>query len=126
MKIIENSGMPKPAGHYSMCIEHNGMLYLAGQLPRDPVSLAVPDGIAAQTQLALKNVLSIVHAAGSRLECIIQVRLYISDIALWEEVNRVYGEFFGTHRPVRSVIPTRELHFGALIEIEAIAAVGGE
>ncbi len=121
MKIIDNPAMPKPAGHYSMCIEHNGLLYLAGQLPRNPETGQFPEGIQAQTQQALQNVLTIVEAAGSQLDKIIQMRIYIPDVGLWDEVNAVYGIFFGDHKPVRAVIPSRELHHGALIEIEALA-----
>lgn len=123
MKIINSPDMPTPAGHYSMCIEHNGTLYLAGQLPKHPVTKEIPDGISAQTQQALENVLRIVEAAGSSLNKIIQMRLYIPNIEMWDEVNGVYGQFFGSHKPVRAVIPCRELHFGALIEIEAVAAL---
>ena len=123
MKIINSKDMPIPAGHYSMCIEHHGTLYLAGQLPKHPVTREIPDGVRAQTQQALENVLQIVEAAGSSLEKIIQMRLYIPDIEMWDEVNEVYGQFFADHKPVRAVIPCRELHFGALIEIEAVAAL---
>ena len=109
-----------------MCIEHNGLLYLAGQLPKDPATGEMPAGIRAQTRQALANVLRIVEAAGSSLDRIIQMRLYIPDVSLWDEVNAEYSAFFGEHRPVRAVIPTRELHFGALIEIEALAATEKE
>jgi len=122
MKIIESENMPTPKGHYSMCIEHNGTLYMAGQLPRDPATGSFPEGVEAQTLQALKNVLTIVEAAGSVKEDIIQMRIYIPDVELWDRVNKVYGEFFGDHKPVRAVIPSRDLHYGALIEIEAVAA----
>jgi 2-iminobutanoate/2-iminopropanoate deaminase len=122
MKIIQTPAMPPANGHYSQCIEHNGLLYLSGQLPRDPLTKEMPEGIEAQTRLALQNVQAILAAAGSSVPQIIQVRLYISDIALWDQVNAVYSEFMGAHKPARSVIPTRELHFGALIEVEVLAA----
>lgn len=122
MRIIQSPQMPKPAGHYSMCIEHNGLLYLAGQLPKDPLTGEMPEGVAAQTRQALNNVLQIVEAAGSSLERIIQMRIYIPDVTLWDEVNAVYADFFGDHKPVRAVIPSRDLHYGALLEVEAIAA----
>ena len=123
MRIVTSPEMPKPAGHYSMCIEHNGLIYLAGQLPKDPHTGIMPEGIEAQTAQALDNVLKIVEAAGSSLDRIIQMRIYIPDIAMWDDVNKVYGRFFGDHKPVRAVIPCRELHYGALLEIEAIAAL---
>ena len=124
MKIITTPTMPKANGHYSHCIEHNGLLYLSGQLPRDPFTKEIPDSIEKQTLVALNNVEMILTEAGSTIQNIIQVRLYISDISLWDQVNAVYADFMGEHKPVRSVIPTRELHFGAMIEVEVLAVVG--
>lgn len=123
IKIITTPTMPAANGHYSHCIEHNGLLYLAGQLPRDPFTKEIPESIEKQTLAALNNVEMILTEAGSSVQNIIQVRLYISDIALWDQVNEVYKEFMGSHKPVRSIIPTRELHFGALIEVEVTAVV---
>ena len=121
MRIVKTKGIPEPNGHYSPCIEHNGLLYLSGQLPRDPETKVVPETIEKQTLVALKNVEQIVVAAGSSKDKILQMRLYISNVDLWDKVNKVYTIFFGDHKPVRSVIPTRDLHFGCLIEIEAVA-----
>ncbi len=123
MKIIENDKMPKGNGHYSMCISHNGTLYVAGQLPLVKGTKIPAEGIEAQTLLVLQKVEEILVAAGSAKEKIIQMRIYLSDIGLWDEVNEVYADFFGNHKPVRAVIPTRELHYGCLIEVEATAAV---
>lgn len=123
MQIISTPTMPAANGHYSQCIEHNGLLYLSGQLPRDPYTRDIPDSIEEQTLVALNNVEIILTEAGSSISQIIQVRLYIADIALWDQVNAVYSEFMGDHKPVRSVIPTKELHFGALLEVEVLAAV---
>ncbi len=121
MKIISSPNMPKSNGHYSQCIEHNGVLYLSGQLPFEPESRIIPEGIENQTKQVLANVERILIAAGSSKDKVIQVRVYISDISNWEKVNETYALFFGQHKPVRCVIPTCELHFGALIEIEVTA-----
>ncbi len=123
MKIIISDRLPPANGHYSQCIEHNGTLYLSGQLPIDPDTRKIPEGIKAQAQQALSNIDTVLRAAGSSREKVINVRIYVSDIALWDAVNEVYSSFFGGHKPVRCVIPVRELHFGALIEIEAAASV---
>ncbi len=123
MEIIKTDNMPIVNGHYSSCIEHNGVLYLAGQLPLLSDTKEVPTSIEEQTRLVLQKIEHIVTEAGSNKNNIIQIRLYISNIELWGNVNGVYSEFFGTHKPVRAVIPTRELHYGCLIETEAIAAV---
>ena len=116
--------MPKSNGHYSQCIHHNGVLYLSGQLPIDQHTGAIPKTIEEQTDLALHNVELILNEAGSSKNKILQMRLYISDIALWDKINERYSVFFDDHKPVRSVIPSRDLHFGCLIEIEATAISG--
>lgn len=121
MNIIDTPGMPKPNGHYSPCIEHNGLLYLSGQLPIDPFTKQMPKTIEGQTDQALINVERILKEAGSSKEQVLQMRVYISNIDQWGKVNERYSAFFGTHKPVRTVVPTRDLHFGCLIEIEATA-----
>ncbi len=124
MQIISTQNAPRPAGHYSQAIAHNGVVYVSGQLPIDPRTGDKRVGtIEEQAEQALRNVAAVLTAAGSRLDQVLKVTVYISDIALWDRVNRVYAAFFGEHRPARAVVPTRELHFGFQIEIEAIAAI---
>jgi reactive intermediate/imine deaminase len=121
MNIIQNELMPPPAkGHYSHCVEHNEVLYLAGQLPLLPDG-SVPDGIEAQTLLTLQKIENILKAAGSTKDQILRNTIYITDIAYWAQVNAVYAEFFGEHRPARCIIPCGKLNYGALIEIECTA-----
>ena len=121
MKIIDTPNMPVANGHYSSCIEQNGMLYLSGQLPIHPVTKVIPDTIEAQTVQVLENIELILKGAGSCKNNVLQARIYISNITLWDKVNEIYSRFFEHHKPVRCVIPTRELHYGCLIEIEATA-----
>ena len=123
MKIIKSGNIPPANGHYSQCIEHNGILFLSGQLPVDPESRQIPEGIREQMLLALANVENILTAAGSSREKVISVRIYVSDISLWDEVNNVYRLFFGSHKPARCVVPAGPLHFGSLVEVEVTASV---
>ncbi len=123
MKIIQSDNIPPANGHYSTCIEHNGTLYISGQLPVDPAKKQIPDGIEAQTQLTLEKIDLILTEAGSSRQQVIQMRIYISDIALWNNVNEVYTHFFGGHKPVRCVVPVGKLHYGCLIEAECVAEV---
>ncbi|MCK5028914.1 MAG: RidA family protein [Bacteroidales bacterium] len=123
MEIIETLKIPKSNGHYSQCIKHNGILYLSGQLPINPTTKIIPKSIEEQTDMALEKIKLILNEAGSSIEKVLQMRIYISDIALWDKVNERYSAFFKDHKPVRSVIPTRELHFGCLIEVEATAVI---
>lgn len=121
MKIIETQNMPPRNGHYSQCIEHNGILYLSGQLPIDIETKSIPISIEEQTKLVFKNAETILKEAGSNKNKILQVRIYVSNIDLWDKVDKEYSDFFQAHKPVRCIIPTRELHYGALIEVEITA-----
>jgi 2-iminobutanoate/2-iminopropanoate deaminase len=124
MKKIFTPNAPKPAGHYSQAIVHDNVVYVSGQLPIDPVTGEMRlSSIEEQTQQALKNVAEILKAGGSDIDSVIKTTVYISDIQLWDRVNDVYSKFFGEHRPARAVVPTRNLHHGSNIEIEAIASL---
>ncbi len=119
---VENA--PRPAGHYSQAVLHGDVIYISGQLPIDPSTGEKRIGsIEEQTEQAIANVESILIAAGSDLSHVLKTTVYITDIALWDRVNAVYARLFGSHRPARAVVPTRDLHFGFQIEIEAIAVL---
>lgn len=99
-----------------------GVLYISGQLPIDPATGSIaPGGIEEQTRQALANVESVLTRVGAAKEDVGMCRVYVSSIEHWDRVDAVYAEFFGDHRPARVVVPTRELHHGALVEIEAMA-----
>jgi 2-iminobutanoate/2-iminopropanoate deaminase len=124
MKSIKTDRAPLPAGHYSQAMVHNGLVYVSGQLPIDPQTGEKQTGsIEAQTRLVLRNLSAILEASGSSLKRVLKVTVYISDISLWGKVNEVYAEIFGDHRPARAIVPTRDLHFGFKIEMDAVAAV---
>jgi 2-iminobutanoate/2-iminopropanoate deaminase len=124
MEFINNANAPKPAGHYSQAVIHNNLVYVSGQLPIVAETGDKCQGpIEEQAHQALKNLEAILIASGSSLSKVIKTTVYISDIQLWGKVNQVYADFFGDHRPARAVVPTRELHFGFKIEIEAVAAM---
>ena len=78
--------------------------------------------IEEQTEQALTNVSEILKASGSDLSLVLKMTVYVSDIGLWQRVNAVYARVMGDHRPARAVIPRKELHYGFLVEIDAIAA----
>ena len=123
MKTIQPTNQPQPKGHYSPGIEHNGLIYVSGQLPmsldtREPFT----GDIDAQTELALRNIEAVLHAAGSDLSHVLQFTIYISDMELWAAVNAAYARVMGDHRPARAIVPVKDLHFGTKIEIQAIAA----
>jgi 2-iminobutanoate/2-iminopropanoate deaminase len=124
MELIETDKAPLPAGHYSQAIVHCGLVYVSGQLPIDPKTGERRTGsIEKQTRMVLQNLSAILEASNSSLNQVLKVTVFISDISLWGKVNEVYAEIFGDHRPARAIVPTRDLHFGFQIEVDAIAAV---
>ncbi|MCX7787724.1 MAG: Rid family detoxifying hydrolase [Spirochaetes bacterium] len=122
MKTILTKEAPIPKGHYAQGILAGGFLFISGQLPIDPeTGDLVSGGMEEQAVQVLRNLEAVVKAAGGSKEDVVKVTVYIPDIGQWSAVNRIYGEFFGNHKPARSIVPTRELHYGALLEVEAIA-----
>jgi len=124
VRMIHTAAAPSPNGHYSHAVLHGNTLYVSGQLGRGSgMSDAEAGDIARQTRRCLENLRAILQAANSDFAGLLKVNVYITDIALWPAVNAVYSKILGSHRPARAVIPTAAaLHFGALIEIDAVAA----
>ncbi len=114
-------------GHYSPGIVSNGTLYISGQLSIDPDTRKVPEGgVEEHMALALRNVERVLTEAGLTRDDVVQCRVYIADISYWDAINGVYREFFGQHKPARIVVPVPALHFGCLVEIEAVAEMRKE
>jgi len=124
MKFISTPDAPIPAGHYSQGVVQGGFVFVAGQLPIDPRDPSrEPGPIEDQTAQALANVGAILSAAGTSLDRVVQMTVYVSDVSLWGKVNAVYSRVMGNHRPARAIVPSGELRHGMLIEIQAVAAV---
>jgi 2-iminobutanoate/2-iminopropanoate deaminase len=117
IKRINTPNAPQPAGHYSQATVYNGLVFVAGQLSIDPSGEKKLGSIEE-----LNNVHAILKAAGSDWDRVLKMNISIADINLWEAVNKVYSRVLGDNRPARAVIPCGPLHYGFLIEIEAIAA----
>jgi len=122
---IRCAAAPSPGGHYAQAILHRDTLYVSGQLG---VTRETPDvdkvSIADQVTFALTNIAAISRVVGAQVDDIVRCTVYVANIIHWDEANRAYAAFFGAHRPARSIVPCGPLHFGALIEIEAVIAVG--
>lgn len=128
MDLIHTPHATPPAGHYSQAVRANGFVFVSGQLgflpaakPGERPQLA--HGVAAQTEAALRSLAAILQAAGASMASVVNVTVYIPDVGLWNDVNSVYERSFGDHKPARAIVPTRELHYGALVEISAVAVV---
>lgn len=111
-------------GHYSPGVVSNGILYISGQVSVDPDTRQVVEGGVEEHMVqALSNLEQVLKEAGLTRNDVVQCRIYIPDMTLWDRVNATYAEFFGDHKPARTVVPVLPLHFGCLVEIEAIAEV---
>ncbi|MCS7036460.1 MAG: RidA family protein [Saprospiraceae bacterium] len=123
MEYIQPAALSIPKGHYSPAVVHGGLVFVSGQLPIDAAGEVRLGSVEEQVQLCLQNIETILVAAGSRIDLILKVNIYVSDIALWPRVNAAYAAFMGEHKPARAVIPCSELHYGCAVEIDCIAAV---
>ena len=120
MNRIETKKAPGAIGPYSQGIEVNGMIFTSGQIPVDPASGQIPEGIAAQAEQSCRNVAAILEACGSSLDKVIKTTCFLADMGDFAAFNEVYGTYF-TGRPARSCVAVKEIPKGVLCEIEAIA-----
>jgi len=113
---------PKPAGHYTQAVVSGAHVFVSGQLPIRPDGLPLEDdGFEAQARQAIQNMLEIVRAAGSSPQRLVKVTAYIVGVANWPRFNAVYASMLPHACPARSVVPVPELHYGYLVEVDAIA-----
>jgi reactive intermediate/imine deaminase len=126
LRTVNPPTMAPPGGHYSHAAVAGGLVFVAGQLPIAPDGRKLGDQpFEVQARQVLDNVRAAVEGAGSSLAGLVQVRVYLADLTYWPAFNALYAEWIGTHRPARAVVPVPGLHYGLLLEIEAVAALGG-
>lgn len=126
MKRIEVDNAPKAIGPYSQATIANGFLYTAGQVPFDPTSMRLVEGdIATQTNQVFDNLEAILAGGGVTLQSVVKTTVFLQDLVDFAEMNRVYAERFGDHRPARSTVQVAKLPAGARMEIEVVAVVKG-
>lgn len=121
MKAIKTNMAPAAIGPYSQAIEANGMVFLSGQLPINPQTGEMPEGIEAQTRQSLTNARAILAEAGLTMSDVVKTTVLLADIADFAAMNAVYNEFFSEPFPARSAFAVRDVPKGALVEIECIA-----
>src|SRR5215216_4989892 len=112
---------PKPAGPYSHAVVSGGFVFVSGQGPVDPETGTMPDAFADQVRQTLRNVQTILEAAGSSLENVVKVNAYVTDLTRFAEFNEVYKEFFRTDPPARTTVATSLL--GMLVEVDCVATL---
>ncbi|KCB26368.1 RidA family protein [Bordetella hinzii] len=117
------AALATPAGHYSHFKTGGGLVFISGQLPITPEGKQLADApFEQQARQALANVDAALASAGCDIDRLLHVRVYLDDIENWPAFDRVYAEWLGPARPARAVVPTRTLHYGFKVEVEAIAA----
>lgn len=121
MNVLETTKAPGAIGPYSQGFEVNGIVYTSGQIPVDPTTGNVPEGIAAQAEQSCKNVGAILEAAGVGFERVFKTTCFLADMGDFAAFNDVYAQYF-VSKPARSCVAVKTLPKGVLCEIEAIAA----
>ena len=120
MKILETASAPGAIGPYSQGYEANGFVFTSGQIPVDPATGSVPQGIAAQAEQSCKNVGAVLAAAGAGYDQVVKTTCFLADMGDFAAFNEVYARYF-TSKPARSCVAVKDLPKGVLCEIEAIA-----
>ena len=120
MNIIATEKAPGAIGPYSQAYEVNGVIYTSGQIPVDPATGEIAEGIAAQAEQSCKNVGAILEAAGSGYDKVVKTTCFLAEIADFAAFNEVYAKYF-TSKPARSCVAVKDLPKGVLCEVEAIA-----
>ena len=122
MKLIETKKAPAAIGPYSQAFEVNNCIYTSGQIPVDPATGVVPEGIAQQAEQSCKNVGAILEAAGSSFDKVFKTTCFLVDMNDFAAFNEVYANYF-TSKPARSCVAVKTLPKNVLCEIEAVAEV---
>lgn len=118
--VISTSGAPAAIGPYSQGWTVGDLIFVSGQIPANPATGAIPQGIAAQAEQSCRNVAAVLETAGASLEHVVKTTCFLADMGDFAAFNEVYARYF-TSKPARSCVAVRELPKGVLCEIEAIA-----
>lgn len=122
MNIIQTQKAPAAVGPYSQGVEVNGLVFTSGQLPLVPeTGELVCDCIKKATKQSLENIKAILEEAGTSMDKVVKVNIFLADINDFAAVNEVYSEYFSAHKPARSCVQVAHLPKDGLLEIEAIA-----
>lgn len=127
MKEINHVGAAATPAHYSAAVREGNWMYISGQLPLNPATREPCEGdVCAQTRKALENLEALIKQEGGDRNCVVRTTAYITRMEDWAAVNAVYREFFGEHRPARTIAAVSEIHFGFLVEIDGVAVLPHE
>ncbi len=120
-KVIHTNNAPKAIGPYSQAIEANGMVFISGQIPVNPETGLVVEGIDAQTEQVMKNIGAILEEAGLHFSNVVKTTCLLSDMDNFQAMNAIYAKYFPENPPARAAYGVSRLPLGVLVEIESIA-----
>ncbi len=125
MKMIHTPDAPEAIGPYSQAVVVDEWVFASGQIPIDPATGELIDGdVTAQTHQVLSNLASVLREAGSSLSNVVKTTVYLADMGTFTEMNAVYAEHFGNHRPARATVQAAGLPKAVDVEIDVIARTG--
>jgi len=120
--VIATTNAPGAIGPYSQAIDCGPFVFISGQIPVDPATGKIPDGITAQARQSMANVKAILAEAGLTMDNVVKTTVFLADMSLFGPMNEVYAEAFTAPYPARSAVAVRELPKQVLLEVEVIAA----
>lgn len=123
MKFVETKNAPLAIGPYSQGIVVNNLFYSSGQIPLTPIGEMVSGNIKEQTIQVFENLKAVLAEAGASLDSVVKATVFIKDMNDFGQLNEVYGEYFGNHKPARSTVEVARLPKDALVEIEVVALI---
>lgn len=120
-KVISTTNAPAAIGPYSQAIEANGFVFASGQIPVNPATGEIPEGIEAQADQVMKNMQNLLAAAGTSLEQVVKTTVFIQSMNDFAAINGIYSKYFDKDCPARSCVEVACLPKNVLLEMEAIA-----
>lgn len=120
-KVIATTNAPGAIGPYSQAIDTGSFVFISGQIPVNPVTGEIPEGIEAQATQSMSNIKAILTEAGLSMENVVKTTVFLADMSLFADMNKVYAENFTAPFPARSAVAVKELPKQVLVEIEVIA-----
>ncbi len=118
---ISTNAAPAAIGPYSQAIDAGAFVFISGQIPVNPATGEVPEGITAQTAQSIANIKAILAEAGLTIDNVVKTTVFLADMSLFADMNAVYAEQFTAPFPARSAVAVKELPKQVLVEIEVIA-----
>jgi 2-iminobutanoate/2-iminopropanoate deaminase len=125
LRTVRTDGAPAAIGPYSQGIVAHGLVFTAGQIPLDAITMQLVGGddVTAQTERVMENLAAILEAAGASLASVVKTTVFLKDMDDFGAMNEVYGRHFGDHRPARSTVQAARLPKDVRVEIDAVAVV---